>query len=397
MPGVLKISAIEIWKLNGHYETLSGVDHQYQANPMYIYDELRPKPYRDNPHPSKINAATSALYLKVKTAEGAEGLYGPIDPEAATVVKQQLTKFVLGKDAMAQEKLWDEMWRSNRHSRRGHYLMAISAIDNAVWDLRGRVLNAPVYRLLGGPTRTRVEAYGSALGSSLEPEKVHARVLQLKQEGFRHQKWLLADGPATGDEGMKRNVALVKLLRETAGDDVDLMFDVFQGWDLNYALAWTKQVERYRPRWLEEPFSPEKIDAFADLRRHTSVPIGSGEHFYGRWEVYDFLKEQALDVVQADPEWCGGISELVKICSVASLYDVPVIPHGHSIHAALHVIASQPPTLCPWLEYLILKMQNYYHFEKNPPRVEGGFVALPDKPGFGIELDDAKIESRAQI
>ncbi|MEO7145537.1 MAG: enolase C-terminal domain-like protein, partial [Bryobacteraceae bacterium] len=331
MPGVLNIavlniSAVEIWKYEGHHEALSGVDRQYQANPMYVYDELRPKPYHDNPHPKSITVPVTALYLKIKTAEGAEGLYGPIDPEAAVVINRQLRSFLLGKNALAQEKLWDEMWRSNRHARRGHFLMAIGAVDNAVWDLRGRALNTPVYRLLGGPTRDRVEVYGSTLGSSLEPEKARARAVQLKQQGFQHQKWFLADGPATGNDGMKRNVELVRLLRETVGDDVELMFDVFQGWDLNYALAWSKQVERYRPRWLEEAFSPEKIDAFADLRRHTSIPIASGEHFYGRWEVYDFLKAHALDVVQADPEWCGGISELVKICAVASLYDVKVIP-----------------------------------------------------------------------
>jgi L-alanine-DL-glutamate epimerase-like enolase superfamily enzyme len=97
-------------------------------------------------------------------------------------------------------------------------------------------------------------------------------------------------------------------------------------------------VERYRPHWIEEAAHPEKIESFANLRRSISFPVASGEHFYGRWEVEEYLKAGALNVVQADPEWCGGVSELIKICTVASLHDVQVIPHGHSIHAALHVV-----------------------------------------------------------
>ena len=102
-------------------------------------------------------------------------------------------------------------------------------------------------------------------------------------------------------------------------------------------------------------------------------------------------------MIQCDPEWCGGTSELLKICTVASLYDVPVIPHGHSLHAALHLIASQSPAVCPLAEYLILKMKSYYYFEKQPPVPKNAHFALPDGPGYGIELDDAKIESRQKM
>jgi L-rhamnonate dehydratase len=102
-------------------------------------------------------------------------------------------------------------------------------------------------------------------------------------------------------------------------------------------------------------------------------------------------------VVQCDPEWCGGTTELQKICTVASIFDVPVIPHGHSIHAALHLIASQSPAVCPLAEYLILKMRSYYHFEKNPPVLKEAHFALPENPGYGIELDDSKVESREQM
>jgi len=392
-----KIAAIEIWQVQGHRETMRGVDQQYQVNPLYIYDELRPKPYHDAPAGTAARTPVSSLYLKIRTGEGAEGFYGPIDKEVAIVVDEQLRPFLIGKDALAHEKLWDQMYRSNRHSRRGHFLMAISAVDNTLWDLRGRYFKTPVYRLLGGPTRASVEAYASCLGYSLEPDKVQARAVQVKSAGFRYQKWFLGYGPGDGYDGLKKNVELVRLLREAVGEETELMFDVYSGWDLTYALEWARQVEKYRPRWIEEATQAEKIDSFAALRKGTSIPVASGEHIQGRWEVYDYLKAGALNVVQCDPEWCGGTTELQKICALASIFDVPVIPHGHSLHAALHVIASQSPAVCPLAEYLILKMQSYYHFEKHPPAIEKAHFPLPDAPGYGIELDDAKVESREMM
>ena len=378
----LKISAVEIWEFSGHREMATGLDQQYQINPLYIYGELRPKPYRDSANPVTRNAPVSALYCKIVTDSGLAGIYGPIDREIATVVDADLRPFLIGKDGLAGEKLWDQMYRSNRHSRRGYFLMAISAVDNTLWDLRGRYFQTPVYRLLGGPTRQSVEAYASCLGYSLELDKAAARAAQVKSEGYRYQKWFLGYGPGDGPEGMKKNVDLVRVVREAVGEETELMFDVYSGWDLTYALAWSKQVERYRPRWLEEAAQAEKIGAFAELRKGTSIPIASGEHIQGRWEVYDYLKEGGLSVVQCDPEWCGGTSELVKICGLASLFDVPVIPHGHSLHAALHVIASQSPAVCPLAEYLILKMRSYYHFEQHPPVPKNAHFALPDGPGY---------------
>ena len=389
-----KITAIEIFQVRGHRDAVRGADNQYQANPLHIYDEYRPAPYRDNPNPTTARAAVSAIYLRIRTDADVEGLYGPIDKEAAIVVDEQLRPYLMGKDALAGERLWDQLYRSNRHARRGHYLMAISAVDNTLWDLRGRYFKTPVYRLLGGPTRSSVEAYASCLGYSLEPDKVQTRAAQLKKEGYRYQKWFLAYGPGDGPEGMRKNVELVRILRETVGDDTELMFDVYSGWDLSYTLEWAKQVERYRPRWIEEATQAEKIDSFAAMHKGTSIPIASGEHIQGRWELYDYLKAGAISVVQCDPEWCGGVSELVKICALATIFDVPVIPHGHSLHTAVHVIAAQSPAVCPMAEHLILKMRDYYHFEKHPLVLRNAHFDLPDAPGFGIELDDAKVESR---
>lgn len=391
----LKIRAVEIWRVEGRRKALAGVNNQFQVQPLHVYDDLRPKTYRDSPSPQEREPAVSAYYLTIKTDGGPEGLYGPVDREAATVVDQELKRFLIGKDALAIETLWDQMHRSNRHSRRGYFMMAISAVDNALWDLRGRHFGVPVYRLLGGPTRSSVEAYGSCLGYSVEPEAASRKASELVAAGYRHQKWFMAYGPGDGLEGLDRNVELVRAVRAAVGPDVSLMIDAYSGWNLDYAVAWAKRCEQYNPRWIEEAFHPEKIESFVELRRKTSIPVATGEHFYGRWETHEYLKAGAISVVQADPEWCGGVSELVKICAVSSLFDAQVIPHGHGIHAALHVVASQSPMTCPWIEYLINKMSSYHHFEKHDYHVVKGRVALPERAGFGIELDEAKVEKKS--
>ena len=389
----LKIADLEIIEVKGHYEVISGVDDQPEVTPLAIYDGYKAKKYEDKPGAAK-QVATTAIYLRIRTDAGLDGFYGPIDREAAFVVREQLRPFLIGKDALAGEELWDQMYRSNRHSRDGIFMMAISAVDNTLWDLRGRYYGVPVYRLLGGATRDSVEAYCSCLGFSLQPEAVHKRALLQKEAGFRYQKWFMGYGPGDGPEGMRKNVELVRILREAVGEDTELMFDSFSGWDLNYALEWAHQVEKYRPHWMEESTHPEKIETFATLRRSTTIPIASGEHFYGRWEVERYLQAGALSVVQADPEWCGGTSELLKIGTVASLHDVPVIPHGHSLYASLHVIFSQSPMTFPLAEFLVIKMRSYYHFDANPPMPVRAHFAPPTKPGYGIELDQAKVESR---
>jgi L-rhamnonate dehydratase len=332
------------------------------------------------------------LYLKIHTNEGPAGLYGPIDNEAAMFVDRFFTRGLIGQDPLAYNSYWDKMFRASRHSRGSHYIMALSAVDNALWDLKGRLLGLPVYRLLGG-SRNKLRAYASCLGFSQEPSALQSKARELKRQGYQHQKWFVRDrGPSHGPGGVEEDVKVVRLLREAVGDNVDLMFDAFWKWDLQYALAWTRRTEQYRPRWIEEPFQTANLDAFIELSRETSIPVATGEHFYSRYDVHKFLKADAIMVVQADPEWCGGVSELVKICTLASVHGVNVIPHGHSLHAAMHVVASQPVEVCPLVEYLIQKMNSYYDFEKHQPKPVNGILELSDRPGFGIELDESKIE-----
>lgn len=389
----LKIKDVEIWRYTGTFER-NAQPYQGQVTPLTAYDEYRLSPYPEDTSSRKESYEHSNLYIRILTDNGPEGFYGLIDPPAAHVVLRDLKSFLVGKDPLAIETLWDQMYRGNRHSRAGHYMMAISAVDNALWDLRGRYFGVPVYQLLGGPTRDKVEVYASCLGFSVIPEHVREKTQELKNRGFNYQKWFFANGLADGTEGLLKNVELVKTLRETLGENYEFMFDAFNGWDLNYALSWAKKAEEYRPYWIEEAFHTDKVDSFVELRESTSIPVATGEHFYNRWEVKDFLSRGAIDVIQADPEWCGGVSELVKICTLASSFDIRVVPHGHNIHAALHVVASQSPMTCPLCEYLLYWMPAKVFFEKHPFIPENGHIELPKRAGFGIELDDTKITKR---
>ena len=350
--------------------------------------------------PRCTSSPLSAIYLRLRTQGGLEALYGPIDHEAVPVLQRDLAPFLVGRDPLAVEALWDRMHRSNRHGRAGHFMMAISAADNALWDLRGRLLGLPVFRLLGG-SRARVPVYASCLGFSLEPGRAEAKARALQAEGWRAQKWFLAHGPAEGREGLVKNVDLVRRLRETVGETIDLMFDAFMGWDLPYALAWAKEAEPFRPRWIEEAFPPDNLESFAALREATSIPVASGEHFYGRWEVERYL-------AGARPPRRAGRPRVVRRRERARQDRDPRLgarrarrpPRPRPPRGAARV-ASQSPATCPMGEYLLVKMVlpthpwYFCHFEKEPLRIERGEVAAHRaarlrhraRPGEGREAD----------
>ena len=393
----LVIQEVEILRLTGPRQALRGVHRQHQVQPAHLYPDRRPPVYRDAVDAKPESAPLTQYYVRIRTRGGLEGLYGAVDREALPSLLGPLRALLLGQDALAVERLWDQMFRSNRHSRASHYMMAIGYLDNALWDLRGRYFGTPVFRLIGGPTREPVEVYGSCLGFSVEPEVAARRSAQLVRDGFRRQKWFLGYGPSSGARGMDLNVQLVRALRGAAGEDVELMFDAYQGWDLQYALDWCRKVELYRPTWLEEPFPIADLESFKRLSRATPIPLATGEHLYNRWEVQRYLEAGVLHYMQADPEWCGGVSEALKIGHLCSAYGVKFVPHCHNVHAALHLVASQSPALCPFGEYLINYVPEKLHFMKDAPLTTNGRVMLPERPGFGIELDTASIERQEAL
>ncbi|MBR7741698.1 hypothetical protein KC207_00115 [Phycicoccus sp. BSK3Z-2] len=348
-----------------------------------------------DPQPFTRSAVLTSRYVEVETAAGIRGLYGPIDPETVEPVLRQLGPLLLGRDSGALGDLWHLLAGSDRHAHVGHLRMALSALDNVLWDVRGKALGLPVWRLLGGGSRTAVPVYVSTLGSDLEAEAAVRTGLELRAEGYPAQKWFPRDGDTAGEEGLRRNVRLAHALREALGDEADVMFDAGGAWSLGYATAWEQQVRSARPTWLEEPFRPTHLASYRELRRRSQVPLTAGEHLYGTADTLPYLTEGLVSVMQADPEWCGGVSELLRICTLAAAFGIPVMPHGHGLHAALHVVASRPATEAPRAEYLLHVMRDRHHFERDAPTPVDGRIALTEAPGFGIRLADERVTARA--
>lgn len=336
------------------------------------------------------------LYVEVH-AEGGTGLYGPIDSRQAFLIATDLRPLLIGLDALATERVHDEMLRLQRHGRSGLFVTAISAIDNALWDLRGKVAGQPVYRLLGGPTRETVPAYASMLGFSTDPDRAAAAAAAKVGEGYTAQKWFFRHGPTDGAEGLRRNIAMATALREAVGEGYRLMFDAFMGWDAAYSIDMLRALEPIDPFWMEEPVPPERLGVFRRLAGASRVRLATGEHAHTRWQVKELLDTGAISFLQVDPDWAGGITEQRHICSLASAYDVPVIAHGHTLAPALHVAASQPAQTVPMVEYLV-RVQEWTQFCQRVVRrpVHGAFE-LPLEPGLGIDLDPAMVTVHEEV
>lgn len=341
-------------------------------------------------------ARLRASYVEVETDDGVSGLYGPIDLRQAFLIATDLGPFLLGEDPVATERLHDRMLRLHRHGRAGLFVNALSALDNALWDLRGKAAGQPVYRLLGGPTRERVPVYASMLGSSVEPERAAAEAARHKELGFGAQKWFFAFGPGAGWEGMQRNFAMARAVREAVAPGYPLMFDAYMGWDATYAADMLRGLEPVEPHWMEEPVPPERVDVLRRLAAGTSIRLATGEHAHTRWQVKELL-DAGVRVIQADPDWAGGISEQRHICSLCSAYDVPVVAHGHAVPVPLHIAASQPSQVVPMIEFLVHIQERNQFFHRTIYRPVEGALELPTDPGLGIDLDPAKAENRREL
>jgi L-alanine-DL-glutamate epimerase-like enolase superfamily enzyme len=361
--------------------------------PIDIYPEYGLSPDLPSGQVNDVGLPISSIFIEVETDEGITGIGGPVTTDVAFIAHRQFRRFLVGEDPHATNRIWDILYRSTVHGRKGEAMFAISAIDCALWDIKGKAANAPVYQLLGGAVRKELPAYASALGYSLEPDKVHARARQFVEEGYIATKWFPRWGPADGKEGIRKNIELAEVLRDAIGPDVDFMLDAWMSWDVPYTLRIADEIAHLEPRWIEEPVMPDKIEQYAEIRAQSPVPISGGEHEYTRWGMKQLLDARAIDVAQPDIYWAGGITELNNICIIASAYDIPVIPHGHSTPASAHLIAAHPVVTCPWVEYLIKWNQIHQHFWKEPLLPVNGIVTVPETPGLGTELDEAKIET----
>ena len=393
----MKITDLKLRELNGVMEHPDPFWEERLVRPQDIYPEYQKEGADYSTSLGNGRYAIRAVFLEIHTDDGVVGLSGPCSRSEAFVIDTALRPLLVGKDPLAIERLWDVMYRSMIHGRKGETMMAISVVDCGLWDLKGKALDMPVYTLLGGPTRTQFPAYASALGFSIDPEDAADRAAWIAGQGYTATKWFFRDGPTDGRDGERRNLELAGTLREAVGDDVDIMLDAWSSWNVPYAIKMANRLAEYNIRWLEEPVMADKLDSYAEIRRNSPIDISGGEHEYTRWGFRQVVEKYAMDVLQPDIYWCGGISETVKICALASAFDLPVIPHGHSSHATAHVIASQPPTTTPIQEFLIKWNAVHQFYLKDPLVPVGGMITVPDSPGLGIEIDEAKVESDREL
>ena len=230
-------------------------------------------------------------------------------------------------------------------------------------------------------------------------EETSRRARDYFDKGFTAQKWFLRHGPPDGEAGFRFNVGVVERLRTELGAEPKLMFDFAVSgrgrcdWDVPYAVRLAKAIEPFKPYWLEEPFSPEEIESYARLQGETGIPLATGEHTYSRWNIKPFLDRKLVRFVQSDPEWCGGLSELLEIATLVRQYDgVRLIPHGHHVFAAAHCVASQPESLCPMIEYGVTFTKGRQAQQVRVLYPEAGQLKMPTEPGLGPDIDWSRIE-----
>jgi L-alanine-DL-glutamate epimerase-like enolase superfamily enzyme len=250
------------------------------------------------------NGEMTNAFIVITTDEGLEGVHGPISYRAQLLVAVDgLKEHIVGRDPMENRLIWDIMSRFDRHARSGLMLMAISCVDIALWDLKGKILGQPVYKVLGGG-RARVKPYISTLAFSVEPQKAKERALWLRDLGFGAQKWFFRYGPGDGIEGIHKNLELAFTLREALGKDYELMFDCWMGWTSPTRRPCCASLRPFAHVG-EEVLRPHMQDGYRILKNEVNVPLSAGEHLYTRMEVNDYLKGGVFDVMQSDPEWWG--------------------------------------------------------------------------------------------
>lgn len=400
----MRITALRLRRLQGTLATEGPFWEERLCRPVDVYPEQRAQGGFEGRideggiqlDPRRLQIA--AFFLEVQTDEGVSGHAGPFREPCARYVASALRPLLVGRDPLASEFLWDLAHRTLVHGRQGEAMFALSVVDCALWDLKGRWLGQPVWRLLGGPTRQATPAYASMLGYAvLDPGKVRERALACQAQGFKAQKWFFRHGPMSGPEGLLKNVELVRTLRETLGDDYPIMLDCWQSFDYPYLLALAERIAEYRPAWIEEPAMPDRIATYRRIKEKVRIPLAGAEHEYTRWGMLRFLEKDALDVYQPDPFWCGGLSETLKIAALTTTHDVICIPHGHStpVNTAFSVL--QSPIATPWQEYLVKWNEIHLHWFKDPPRPVDGTIAADPRPGLFPELDDSKIESAEEL
>ncbi len=341
------------------------------------------------------------LICEIETVDGHIGIgNAALVPQLVKkTIDEYLKPLVIGEDPFDYAYIWEKMYRrTHAWGRRGLGMVAISAIDIAIWDILGKLTNKPVFKLLGGRTKEKIPVYASKLYS--QPIKdLQNEAEKYKKQGFKMFKMRFGWGPKDGPEGMRKNIELVEAVREVIGDDTDLMLECYMGWNLDYSKRMIPKLVKFNPRWLEEPVIADDIHGYAELNNMNAIPISGGEHEFNLFGFKQLLDLKAVSYIQYDNNRVGGFTIAQKINALAEAYQVPVIPHAGQMHN-YHLTMSN--FNCPISEFFPVhdvEIGNelfYYIFEGDPAPIEGMIDLDDNVPGLGLKVTD-KYKSEFKI
>ncbi|MBM7840708.1 galactonate dehydratase [Alkalihalobacillus xiaoxiensis] len=348
------------------------------------------------------------LFLKIETDEGVTGWGEPVIEGRAATVKtavDELMNYLIGKDPLQIEDHWNVMYRSGFY-RGGPILMsAISGIDQALWDIKGKHLGVPVHQLLGGKARESIKVY-SWIGGD-RPSDVGAAAKAVVDQGFKAIKMNGTNELQYVDsyEKIDRVLENVSAIREAVGPYIGIGIDFHGRVHKPMAKILAKELEPFRPMFIEEPVLPENNEALREIANHTVIPIATGERMYSKWDFKKLLTDGYVDIIQPDLSHAGGITENKKILSMAEAFDVAAAPHCPlgpialasclQVDATCHNAFIQEQSL--GIHYNQGSDLLDYLEDASVFQYEDGYVAIPDKPGLGIEINEAHVRKMAEV
>lgn len=364
-----------------------------------------PAPYLDTANDNKEPRQREYVFIEVSTDEGITGwgeITGtlPVANRSVCAALRHVSDLIEGDDPRLIEMIWNKIFRSFTYmGSRGATTNIISAIDIALWDIRGKVLGLPISELFGGPVRDGVPIYCHPQnGSSIEEMVQHVKAIvetgqkALKLDPFQPHHEEESDGYLTGKlsaESENLGADRIAAIREAVGPDIEVMIDCHGRFDAPTAIRLAKALEPYNIWWFEEPVPVESTHALRQVRENVGVPICVGERLHTRWEFVPILENELADFIMPDVTWTGGISEIKKIATMAEAYYVPISPHDASgpvnVLAGAHAMASVPNHYR--VETSRAKLNAYDEYIDHPLDIRGDKIYLSDRPGLGIELD----------
>jgi L-alanine-DL-glutamate epimerase-like enolase superfamily enzyme len=341
-----------------------------------------------------VRISTDAGIVGIGEVDSApEVVKAVIDAPASHAIATGLRHVLIGADPLDVEALWHRMYRAAiYYGRRGVALHALSGIDIALWDIKGKALGKSVSELIGGARRTRVRAYASTLMPDTEDETARHVSGLIERYGFTAVK--LGWGPLGQDP--EHDVRLARAARQAAGDRVDVLIDAGLGYgsDADTAIRVARELEQLGIFWLEEPFWPDELEAYARLSDTVDIRVAAGEEDTTVWGFRELVERGHVDVVQPDVTRCGGITELLRIAEYAADQGRPCVPHawksGIIKAASLHVNAVLPNAL--FQEYCVADTPLNTRLTRQTFPIRDGFVDVPSEPGLGVDLDPQVLE-----